>query len=103
MKHTSSMLALLVSIFFVVPVMAENVPTKEEHCATAYRLAQLIMDARQINMPLPDTLAIVADSPKPVAMVQEAYRQPRYLSNEFQTNASIDFANKHYTRCLDEY
>ena len=80
-------------------------------CPSLEKLATSVMEARQANVPLGKAMDIVRGLPlgsgtgteaaraSARAVVEMAYEQPRYDSEEYKHNAVVDFANKVSLMC----
>ena len=75
----------------------------KEVCTAVSETASLIMELRQSNAPLSAILEVVRDVAILEELVMEAYKKPRYSSDEYQNNAIADFGNLAMLTCLQSY
>ena len=75
----------------------------KELCTAISDNASLIMELRQSNAPLSDVLEVVDGITLLEELVMEAYKEPRYSSDEYQSNAIADFGNLAMLNCLQSF
>lgn len=82
----------------ILPVAAEETK-KEDVCATIGELADSIMKARQIGVPMSKAMTVAKDTDWLQEMVIKAYEQPAYQSDGMQKKAVSDFVNDYLVVC----
>lgn len=79
-------------------VAREHVPN-EKLCLAYTKLARTLMTARQVGMPIEETLKETkSKESRQLAVI--AYGRPRYLSEEYRQMAIDDFAAEVYVECM---
>lgn len=102
------MIKLLSAAFlFVISFMAHSATdTNEEYCKDLYQLAENIMFFRQDGASVIKQMELV-ESMKPTKdfkrlmemMIEKAYKEPKFGSEEYKAEAITEFANDIYIRC----
>lgn len=70
-------------------------------CVDIHGLGAVIMQHRQHGTPLPDLLA-ATDSELAKALIIQAYKQPRFATEEYQAKAIQDFAEALMPECYNQ-
>lgn len=77
-------------------------------CAEMGEMGQIIMQVRQMGGNMSDLIGPLSAQPESavrdiaIAMVKDAYSQPRYNTPEFQQNATRDFSNGVESLCYSK-
>ena len=75
-------------------------PQGQEMCKKFGDLAEIIMNARQIEVPISELLEISKRDADAVEAVLEAYKRPAYSTPEMRKQAARRFRNDMETKCL---
>ncbi len=105
MRLTGSKVAGMGCLLAVIIVSAPfNAQAEEEidPCKQASKLAELIMLARQLKLPLSEALELdaVKNSKLAKGLVIAAYDQPSFRSMELQSDSVRNFSDQAYLACL---
>lgn len=74
-----------------------------ELCAVKQNVAKLIMDTRQMGLPMGDILALVdKDDVDSKTWIVVAYKQPRVATDEEKEYAAVVFSEAVLQNCLGE-
>lgn len=99
---------LAILALLTVPATAAIADERDEVCAKFSDDAHKIMMARQTGMSLQEVIRIVVDatpsqSSKDLvrSVIINAYKSPRYLSEDLQDRAARDFADRYHVYCLE--
>ena len=98
---------LLLAATLTVASLSANAAKQDEYCNLIYGYAETIMNARQNGMPMPkmrqivkntndDALISIGDS-----LIDWAYSQPKYHSEELQKYSTNRFAERAYYGCKE--
>ncbi|HAV5443894.1 TPA: hypothetical protein JI052_17680 [Acinetobacter baumannii] len=94
---------ILIPLFASQTVMAKN--QKEATCKTLEKLAEAVMTARQEGAPMSEIYMKdygSADRNKVMkTLVKEAYKTPRFNSQQSKKNAVEDFKNEKFSYCIE--
>lgn len=94
---------ILMPLFTSQTVMAKN--QKEATCKTLEKLAEAVMTARQEGAPMSEIYMKdygSADRNKVMkSLVKEAYKTPRFNSQQSKKNAVEDFKNEKFSYCIE--
>ena len=92
---------IVVSTFFGMTNLALAEPTQKPVCETVESLAAAIMENRQVGTKL-STMLNSSTNELVVAIIIEAYEQPRMSSKKNQEMMIVDFANKVMLKCVKQ-
>ena len=98
---------IVVSAFLGMTNLALAKPAKETVCEAVESLAATIMEGRQVGTKLSTMLKLATD-PNPaandlaVAIVIEAYEQPRMTGKKYQEMMVVNFSNKVMLKCVKQ-
>lgn len=70
----------------------------KQTCKQIESMASVVMKARQYNVPASKMMEL-AENELRVAMIEEAFSEPLYSSEEYKQKAIQGFANKYYMQC----
>ena len=98
---------LILAATLTVASLSANTSDKDEYCNLIYGYAETIMNARQNGLPMPkmrqivkntndDALISIGDS-----LIEWAYSQPKYHSEELQKYSTNRFAERAYYGCKE--
>lgn len=95
--------AFLLAISFTTQSATDS---SEKYCKNLYQLAENIMLFRQEGVSVIKQMELI-ESAKPSEdfkglmemMVEEAYKKPKFSSEEYKTEAITEFANDIYIQC----
>ncbi len=98
------LLTILLSIFVVGSVTAK---VASDVCKETYDIAEKVMIYRQAGVPIPvqmkfaDELKGLDSETKQTVrdMVQEAYEEPKYSTQDYQDKSVKEFSNSWYLKC----
>lgn len=68
-------------------------------CPAIGGLAEQIMTARQLNIPMDQMMEIKGDSDVAASIVIDAYKQPAYITESAQNREIADFKNAALSVC----
>lgn len=90
---------LLIAVSSHAGTLAENIAT----CDTPTKLANSIMIARQIGVPMQEIMAAFPGDPTTlyIAIVTEAYAVPAFQGQEYRDRAIAEFTDKTYLECVN--
>ena len=76
-----------------------------EACKMVSQIAEKIMTARQVGVPMANAMDVMIDSPGVLGnagkvLVEMAYEVPRFQTEEFQHREVVEFGNQAYSMCL---
>ncbi|MBV2181679.1 MAG: hypothetical protein KUL86_10670 [Castellaniella sp.] len=99
MFHQIMLVAL--SGFAISAVAANDAQkhTPQETCKHASELAEKIMLARQSGFPAADAMDVAGDSEIVRRMVIQAYKSPKFLTEESKKAQAVEFGNRMYVEC----
>ena len=92
---------IVVSAFLGMTNLALAEPAKKTFCETIESTATVVMQGRQYGMKLSDVLKGVKNDLL-VAIIIEAYEEPRWSTKKMQTRAIVDFANEVMLACVKQ-
>lgn len=72
---------------------------QEDKCKIVGDLANSVMDARQAGVAMSDIMALPSNTNLTRKMVIEAYKRPRFSTEEFQKSATADFRAEWEAAC----
>ena len=98
---------LLLAATLTVASLSANAAKQDEYCNLIYGYAETIMNARQNGLPMPkmrqivkntndDALISIGDS-----LIDWAYSEPKYHSEEMQKYSTNKFAERAYYGCKE--
>lgn len=70
-----------------------------EMCETMGKLAEVIMEERQEGAKMRDMYSIV-NTEIGKGLIREAFKEPRYSTQEMRDRAIVDFGNDVYRECI---
>ncbi|MDV2440211.1 hypothetical protein QR665_12130 [Acinetobacter gerneri] len=95
---------------FAKPNQPVSTIQHEENCKKITSMAQVVMKARQNGSPILNMLAAAEKSSKDEQsvkitkmMVEDAFSQPKYYSEEAKKDAVNEFSAKYYLGCMKMY
>lgn len=91
----TKLIAIAISLMFTSVSYAEDV---NEVCGILHETATMVMKMRQEGAPMPQMMQL-SDSDLARAIVQEAYEEPQYHSDEVKARSIQNFANKIAASC----
>ncbi len=77
--------------------------TRAETCAGLHKYAHAVMEGRQAGVPMPAAMSVADEIPLFEEIVIQAYKTPRWRTEERMIAASDDYANEWYLICLEEF
>ena len=92
---------IVVSAFLGMTNLALAEPAKKTLCESIESVATVVMDNRQLGTKLSDMLKS-ATSDLVVAIIIEAYEEPRWSTKEHQESTVVDFANEVMLACVKQ-
>ena len=96
---------LLLAATLTVASLSANASDKDEYCNLIYGYAETIMNARQNGMPMPKMRELVKNiNDKKLisignSLIEWAYSEPKYHSEEMQKHSTNKFAEEAYYAC----
>jgi hypothetical protein len=99
-------LIILIIVFIVstIGVQADN----SDSCENIDKTAENIMTSRQSGVPMVEVVKLVNENIKSdtlnkfvTEMVKDAYKEPRFSTQDYKKKAILDFRNKWYLFCLE--
>lgn len=99
---------MLKTLTVIVAMMATTAIAQDNPCAEMGEMGQIIMQVRQMGGNMSDLIGPLSAQPESavrdiaIAMVKDAYSQPRYNTPEFQQNATRDFRNGVESLCYSK-
>lgn len=90
---------LAIALTFTAATAFAEVDNNHEHCKSLSGLAESVMAHRQDGTSVV-TLMELADLPVTRLLIEEAYKKPRYSSEQYQRRAVSDFRDEYYIICL---
>ncbi|HDI2987011.1 TPA: hypothetical protein ACJK7E_000523 [Acinetobacter baumannii] len=101
MRYAASL--ILITLFLSQTVMAKS--QNEATCKTLEKLAEAVMIARQEGAPMSEIYMKdygSADRNKVMkSLIKEAYKTPRFNSQQSKKNAVDDFKNEKFSYCIE--
>jgi len=94
---------LLTTAVILLTTATAQADKVNELCTTISKNASMIMELRQSNAPLSGVLEAVKGVDILETLAMEAYKKPRYSSDEYKTNAIADFGNLAMITCLQAF
>ena len=92
---------IVVSAFLGMTNLALAEPAKKTLCESIESLATVVMEARQSGVKLSDMLKGDKED-LVVAIIIEAYEEPRWLTKESKEKSVVDFANEVMLACVKQ-
>ena len=92
-------LILLTALTLTAPAYADDNAHVMEMCINVKEAATTMMKSRQVGMELDKVLAY-GDVDLFQTMAIEAYKQPRFSTDQYQQRAISEFSNEWYLACL---
>ncbi len=89
-------LLLFCCIFLGLEALAEE---ERATCKDIGRVAEQIMEARQMGVAMDKVVDIVGSHELMVVIVMDAYEQPRFSTEDYVTKAVADFKNRWLLNC----
>lgn len=85
-------------------IAAEPVDSRQDYCRVIADVSEYVMKSRQMGMEMNKLLDIEGSSQVPFweGIVIAAYKQPKFSTEEHQHNASQEFRNKYYIKCMEK-
>jgi len=105
MKMKNKFVIGIIAMFSMSSYVMAN-SEREKFCSELSRSSNLVMEARQLNVPLLDALNIIPkhapDSLKKLLTTIniEAYKSPLFSTDENKEIAITEFGNKIYLECI---
>lgn len=99
LSATSLVLGLVLAVSNPHPVAAQEA-TPQENCAVLADLAEVIMESRQIGVPLGEALALAGGNELIEAVVMSAWERPRFSVPENQQREAEEFRDNWHLACL---
>lgn len=99
------MKSILLATILLIPLSAHA--DHEELCSTVATLAHSVMNARQSGVSLTKSLKLANNGTNKGVnnltrlFVMEAFKEPRYRTEQYQSDAILDFENKQHLDCLE--
>ena len=96
---------LILAATLTVASLSANASDKDEYCSLMYGYAETIMNARQNGLPMPKMRQIVKNTNDEAlisigdSLIDWAYSEPKYHSEELQKYATNKFAEEAYYAC----
>lgn len=81
----------------------------EKICGESAEYAKVVMKGRQIGLPIIDAIKIVnkiesiAVRDYYKSIVYDAYKEPKWSTEEYKINAEIEFSNEVYLTCVNTF
>ncbi|WP_305967426.1 hypothetical protein [Marinobacter salsuginis] len=89
---------LMLCLLVVLPSISL---AEQPSCEDVSDLARDVMRNRQANIPMAEMMKATEGMPMVQSIIKEAYKIPRYGSEEFKRDAMTDFSNNWYMACLE--
>ena len=89
---------LLVATLLLSSTASANVGSS---CKMVHEYAKLVMEARQLEMPITKLMKIANGDKVAESLIKAAYNEPGYRVKENQTREIDRFANEAYLVCLE--
>ena len=80
-------------------LMALSATAAADQCKMTGDIAEMMMKARQVGVPMQEMMAVSQDNELRAAMVLDAYEVPRFTTEKFQKRQEQDFRDKWYMAC----
>ena len=93
---------IVVSAFLGMTNLALAEPAKKTVCEITESVATLVMEARQLGASLSEMLKATDHPDWAVAIIIEAYEEPRWSTTKMQARAIVDFANEVMLACVKQ-
>lgn len=96
-------LILIAVLLTATSARADDKASRNEYCASAGRMAELVMDARQKERPMSVMMQLKVDpkiSELYESMVMNAYNQQAFLTDENKQRAIKEFRNAAELECF---
>ena len=87
----------------VILLTTATAQANKEVCTAVSNSASIIMELRQSNAPLSSVLEAVEGVAILETLTMEAYKEPRYSSDDYKNNAIADFGNLAMITCLQSF
>lgn len=94
---------LLTTAVILLTTATAQADKVNELCTAVSKNASMIMELRQSNAPLSGVLEAVKGVDILETLAMEAYKKPRYSSEEYKTGAIADFGNLAMITCLQAF
>lgn len=96
---------ILIAVFMVLVMvgMANAEANWRDTCRDLGGLAEVIMDSRQMGVPMARLMAVISDeggSQLTESLIIDAYSVPRFRTEKMQKQAVADFREKVYLECV---
>lgn len=94
---------ILLASLIALPAIAEDEGADNDICDTVYNIAKVVMTARQMGMPMPETMSIMSGDDAWANLGRElvlaAYEKPQHRLEEYRVDAANRFANDAAAQC----
>lgn len=94
---------ILLASLIALPVIAEDEGVNEDVCGTVHNLAEKVMTVRQMGLPMPQVMSLMAGDDAWANLARElvlvAYEQPQHRTEEYRIDAANRFANDAAAKC----
>ena len=96
---------LILAATLTVASLSANAAKQDEYCSSMYDLAETIMNARQNGLPMPKMRELVKNTGDKSmikignSLIEWAYSEPKYHSEEMQKHSTNKFAEEAYYAC----
>ena len=89
---------IVLIVMLLIAQQAQATTVKE--CSSLAELAQKIMEARQVGVPMAKVFQVVGDNQLYRAIVVAAYEQPAFMVEDIQQKAIRDFYDNWFLACI---
>jgi penicillin V acylase-like amidase (Ntn superfamily) len=95
-----AIITITMLFFLAVPAMAEE-KTAHENCKSLSSLARVIMELRQMGVPMHEVIEKAGDAPETVTRIAiMAYGEHMYHTESIKQQVINEFENKFFLECM---
>tara|TARA_R110002049_G_scaffold96042_1_gene235486 strand:+ start:115 stop:408 length:294 start_codon:yes stop_codon:yes gene_type:complete len=90
---------LILSLALLLPLSAH---AEQSNCQGVSSLARVIMESRQTGVNIIDVINAVDDNELAKVIIIEAYKDPKFSTDDYKKTSINEFASRWYIICLKE-